>query len=74
MRWYMDNLIDEQALKDVTRRLIDPWHKTFARDVVEIYEAAKRQQHKQSVAGEYNASFPEVNAIIPTKTPHNSPE
>ena len=38
--------IDEDAMKTIIDRLVDPWHKTFARDVVELYEKAKQQQHK----------------------------
>lgn len=34
--------IDEEAMASVTARLVDPWHKTFARQAIEAYEAAKQ--------------------------------
>lgn len=29
--------IDESAMKVIIDKLVDPWHRTFARDVVEMY-------------------------------------
>ena len=43
--------IDEGAMKVITDKLVDPWHKTFARDVVEMYEA-NRNKHSESEIGD----------------------
>ena len=36
--------IDEKAFEPLIQKLVDPWHKTFARDVVEMYEANRNKQ------------------------------
>lgn len=36
--------IDQKALDVILSKLVDPWHKTFAKDVVEMYEANRKKQ------------------------------
>lgn len=47
-----DKLYDEEALKNIQGRLVDPWHKTFAKDVIELYETLKQSNKPTDLCDE----------------------
>jgi len=62
----MDKLtVDEAAMKAITDNLVDPWHRTFARDVVEMYlEHSYRHPEPRTWNGMEIAEIGEVKTVL----------